>query len=94
MTNAIYIDVPADGTYQYDWSLGPNAHTVVRKQENINGSVKFICNRIAKMSNGDIYELIFNDPRELTVFLLKSKFKLVNSNIVQKYITDESIRLK
>jgi regulatory protein YycH of two-component signal transduction system YycFG len=83
----IYIDVP-DGIvtgYQYDWELHKNCAEALRMQEGINASVRFICNRGGGISKGDVYELTFNTPEDLTLYLLKNKFEIIADDLVIRY---------
>ena len=87
--NTVYIDVDNGvvSGYKYDWSLGSKAAEVIRLQEGIDGTVKFVCNSLAKISEGDAYAVTFNKAEDLTYFVLKGKFDLISAEKAEEYIT-------
>ena len=87
--NTIYIDVPSNlfTGYQYNWTLSKKAEEVLQMQENIDAVVKFVCNNIYKVSDGDVYSLTFSTPEDVTLYLVKNKFALVDEDKVIRYIS-------
>jgi hypothetical protein len=85
--NKIYIDVPSNfyTGYKYDWRLSRKAEEVLRIQEEIAGDVKFVCNNVTGISNGDVYALTFETPEDLTYYLVKNKFDLIDKDKVDRY---------
>lgn len=81
--NTIYIDVQA--YYKYDWKHAKDCCEVLRIQEGINGTVKFVCNSGGGFSRGDVYELAFDTPEDVTLYLVKNKFELIEVDKVDRY---------
>jgi hypothetical protein len=67
----LYIDVPYDR--KTNWSLGKDIERVLEIELNVN-RVKFICNDLAKISKGDLYEVAFGNEDPL-VFYLRTGLK-------------------
>ena len=86
--NKIYVDVPAGilTGYQYNFKLHKDCQEILRIQEDINGEVKFVCNSAGGFSKGDVYSITFETPEDLTYYLVKNKFELIDKEIVAAYI--------
>lgn len=83
MTYLIYIDHPG-GFNDYEYLPGDiDGDDVVSRKLGI--KVKFICNSYAKISKGDIYEVPFKNLEDVTVFILKCDYNLVDRDKVEKY---------
>lgn len=83
MTVSVYIDHPAYlGAYKYL----PGEKTANEVVSRILGvRAKFLCNSIAQISKGDVYELLFDSHEDATIFVLKTKYTILNKTIVEEY---------
>jgi hypothetical protein len=86
--NTVYVDVPSNlyTGYQYNFKLHKDCSEVLRMQEGIDGKVKFVCNSAGGFSDGDVYELTFETPEDVTLYLVKNKFELIDKEIVDAHI--------
>ena len=83
MNHIFYIDVPNDYKYVYRDGdrYGPD---VLTREYGV--PIRFICNSLAKISDGDVHAVIVNNVGEELFFLLKNDFKKVNTQVVQNYL--------
>lgn len=81
----IYIDVPDNFSYDWQNSMGGVTGDIVLKKQ-LNADIKFICNRLAGISEGDCHSVTFNDEKEAVFWLLKNNFKQLNNEVVEGYI--------
>jgi hypothetical protein len=83
MTYSVYIDHP-DSIDSYEFLPGEKyGEDVVSRK--IGVRVNFVCNSLAKMSKGDIYEVPFDNPEDVTAFVLKYDFELIDKDNIEKY---------
>ena len=80
MTYSIYIDVLKHPPFQHG---DKNVDDLMSRVLGINA--KFICNSYARISNGDIYELSFENIEDATAFVLKNEYDLVDKEKVEYY---------
>jgi hypothetical protein len=82
MPSEIYVDVPSNYPYKFGkYESGPQVLT-----RDFGVSFTFICNRAAKISEGDIHRIEFDSEAEELLFLLRTPFKLLNKDVVENYI--------
>lgn len=83
MSYSVYIDHPDDlGAYTFlPGEL--RGDDVVSRVVGIR--VTFICNALAKISKGDLYEVPFDNPEDAMAFILRCKFNLVDRETVEQY---------
>lgn len=87
MSNVIYIDVPSD--YNYNYSLSGKCAEALQSEQNIQGAVTFICNSVAKISNGDVYQVTFDNllgEDDKLLFIIKHGFPILESAKAEEYI--------
>ena len=76
MTVPVYIDVPLK--YPYKW--GGNRTVVQCLALDLglgSDSVRFVCNNLAGISTGDVYEITLKDDLSTTMFLLTNDFAVI-----------------
>lgn len=82
MPSEIYVDVPNDYPYEFNrYELGPQ---VLTRDFGVNFT--FICNAGARISEGDVHRVEFKDDAEEIIFILKSPFRTLNKEVVERYI--------
>jgi len=70
---SIFIDHPAGmGDYEFLPGEKYGADVVSRK---IGTKAIFVCNSVAKISKGDIYEVTFDNPEDVTAFFIKTSIR-------------------
>ena len=74
-----YIDVPYG--HEYDWNLALSADAILQISLPAK-NVKFICNKLAKISKGDLYMIELLDSDDEVTFYLRTGFKLIPENFV------------
>ena len=80
MPYSVYIDVVEHPPFQ------PGDKDVEVLMSRVLGiNVKFICNSYARISKGDIYEIPFENSEDVTVFVLKCEYDLVDRDKVEQY---------
>jgi hypothetical protein len=83
MTHSVYIDYPDHpGSYDFREDEHYGADVVSRK---LGTKAVFVCNAYAKISNGDIYEVLFEDPEDATAFVLKCEYDLIDKSKIDEY---------
>lgn len=83
MTYSIYIDYPS-GRDSYEFITGEKYGSDVVSRK-LGLSVKFVCNSIAKLSAGDVYEIVFEQEEDMTAFILKSKYTILDRHKIEEY---------
>jgi hypothetical protein len=83
MTYSVYIDHP-DHIDAYDFCSNEYHinHVVSRK---LGVKVEFVCNSYAKISNGDVFEVFFDNPEDATAFVLKCNYAIIDKHKVEQY---------
>jgi hypothetical protein len=82
MTYTIYIDHP-NSIDSYKFFPGERCgDDVVSRELGIKST--FVCNSYARISKGDIYEILFNTPEDATAFVLKCEYDLVDKDKIEK----------
>lgn len=81
MTYSVYIDYPYDD-YTYLPGEKKGDDVVSRKT---GARVKFVCNPIAKISKGDVYEVFLDSPEDATSFILSCEYKLISEDAIKRY---------
>lgn len=71
----LYIDLPWDR--KHNWSISKNVEEVVRHEFDLK-TCDFICNSMAKVSSGDLYEVTLQDHEDIAVFYLRTGVKLIS----------------
>ena len=79
--HTFYIDIPHG--FKYDHSNGDGDVTVAR-QLGV-PIVEFICNSVAKISDGDVYEVTVKDEQDETFLILKYGFRTIDRSVVEEY---------
>jgi hypothetical protein len=80
MAYSVYIDVDKHPPFISGDEYGTD---IITRQFGI--KVYFICNSLAKISKGDIYEVPFENPEDAIVFILKNPYSTIDKNKVEKY---------
>jgi hypothetical protein len=88
MPSKIYIDVPED--YPYEFRRYESGSQVLTRDFGV--TITFICNRAAKLSQGDLYSAEFDSEGQELIFLLKSHFTVINTDVVENYIKQKRIK--
>jgi hypothetical protein len=82
MPSEIYVDVPSNYPYKFGkYESGPQ---VLTRDFGVNFT--FICNRAAKISEGDVHRIEFDSTDDELLFLLKTEFRILNKDVVENYI--------
>lgn len=83
MTYSVFIDHP-DGLGDYEYLSGEHTgEDIVSRKVGIR--VKFVCNSAASISKGDIYEVPFELPEDVTAFVLKNTYPLIDPILITQY---------
>lgn len=83
MTYAVYIDHP-DGLGDYEFVPGDKyGEDVVSRK--LGMKVDFICNSYGKISKGDVYRIYFDNPEDVTAFILKCEYPIINNEKIEAY---------
>lgn len=96
MTDYVYIDVPH--SFDLDWDLisasaRQSNHAADHVMTVVTGyPTTFIRNSGAKLSQGDVYRVSFNEQEDETFFILKTPFKIVNKQVVDDYLIKEELK--
>jgi hypothetical protein len=83
MSYVFYVDVP--NTYQYDYVPGDMTGPDVLTRE-LGVQITFICNSVAKISEGDVHAVTVESEKDELFFLLKSGFKKMDTQVVETYL--------
>ena len=83
--HTFYIDVPSN--YNYNWSLAPGSSKALQLET---GALKvfFVANSIAKISNGDCYQVTVPTTEDELFYILKTGFTQPNSKAVDDYLAN------
>lgn len=73
----LFIDVPHN--YPHDWTISKDVQQVLKTMWNVK-EVVFICNSVAKLSVGDLYEVRLRDDDCAEFFVLRTGLKPVTPN--------------
>lgn len=87
--HTIYIDVPYE--FVVDWIANASVDVSLSKQ--LDANIKFVCNNISGICDGDCYAVTFNDDKEALVWLIKNNFKLIGQDKVELYLSTKGHRL-
>lgn len=80
---SVFIDHPGSlGSYDFLPGDKTGEDVVSRK---FGVKVKFICNSAARISAGDIYEIPFDNPEDVTAFILKCEYNLIDKDKIRDY---------
>jgi hypothetical protein len=83
--HTFYIDIPDN--YERDWSNGAHwaePDSVLARQLGVK-TIEFVCNSIAKISDGDAYEVTVDGEYDETILILKHGFRKLDSAVVEAY---------
>lgn len=98
MSHYVYVDVPDE--FEIDWSILPAEYrdkvgaADYLMTLKIGYPAEFIRNNLAKLSDGDLYKVSFDNEEDELFFILKSQFKLVNKQVVDDFLADYEQRRK
>jgi hypothetical protein len=90
MPSEIYVDVPND--YPYEFGRYESGPQVLTRDFGVNFT--FICNAGARISEGDVHRVEFKDDAQEIIFILKSPFRTLNKEVVERYIDSTKPRLR
>lgn len=90
MTQVVYIDVPSD--YRYDWNFSASSERCLFKD--LGYGVEFVCNYGAQISKGDVYAVLLKDAKDEIFFRLKNKFDIIPTNVAERWIFEHPKRYK
>ena len=79
-----YVDLAGD--YQYNWDSPDDTSTMVLSRE-FGYEFRFVCNSYAKISKGDVYQVVVDSPKDELFFFIKTGFEKIDSKIVEEYIS-------
>jgi len=83
MAYSVFIDFPDDlNSYEFFPGEKYGADVVSRL---LGIKVEFVCNHYARISDGDIYEVPFENLEDVTAFILKCKYNLVHRDKIEEY---------
>lgn len=79
----LFVDVP--NNYYHDWTISRDVQVVLKVMWDVEG-VTFICNSVAKLSQGDLYSVRLRDDDCAEFFVLRTGLKPVppNENILAR----------
>lgn len=80
---SLFIDHP-DEIGAYGFLAGEKtAEEVVTRRLGV--KAVFVCNAFAKISKGDIFELLFDSDEDATAFVIKAPFGFIDKDKIDKY---------
>lgn len=79
----VYIDHP-DSLESYVFHPGDaTGEDVVARKLGLKAT--FVCNAYAKISKGDIYEILLDNPEDVTAFILRCDYDLISPDKIREY---------
>jgi hypothetical protein len=79
----VYIDHP-HGLDDYTFLPGEKTGDDVVSRK-LGLRVKFVCNSHAKISCGDIYEILFDNEEDALAFILRCEYSLIDKSKIKEY---------